>query len=364
MKDPNRRDAIPTFGPIARETWLVTLRNQLRELVEERRNPPKRVELSAKIDPSALRNLVDTPSPFASLLNQARRAIDDIRNPKEKFEATAAPVEVDDIWNDHDVRAPGAASVGFHVLIVVLVMFPIIGFDADPLNIRETFMSLVDPALVLNLPPEEDLSGGGGGGGLEEEEPPSIGELPTPDDEQLVPPTPEVLNLNPILVAIPTVVAPQLINTDALINFALLGAMDGIPGPPSAGPGVGGGMGTGQGRGVGEGGGPGVGEGQGGGFGGGVFRIGGGVTPPTILLKVDPQYSEEARKARFQGTVILQAIVRKDGTVDIMGVVRSVGFGLDENAIMALKQWKFRPGMSNGTPVDVALNIEVNFNLR
>ena len=364
MMDPNTKDAIPTFGPIARDSWLVTLRRQLRELAEERKNPPKKLELSAKADPSALRNLVEAPSPFTSLLNQFARAIDDIRNPKEKFEATAAPVDVEDIWVDHDARAPGAVSIGVHVVIVILIMFPIIGFDSDPLKLTETFMTLADPPLILNLPPEEDLSGGGGGGGLEQEEPPSLGELPTPDDEQLVPPTPEILNQNPILVALPTVVAPQLANLDTPINFALLGAMDGIPGPPSAGPGVGGGIGTGQGRGVGVGEGPGVGEGQGGGFGGGVFRIGGGVTPPTILFKVDPQYSEEARKARFQGTVILQAIVRKDGTVDIMGVVRSVGFGLDENAIAALKQWKFRPGMSNGSAVDVALNIEVNFNLR
>src|SRR5207244_4037348 len=71
---------------------------------------------------------------------------------------------------------------------------------------------------------------------------------------------------------------------------------------------------------------------------GGVFRVGGGVTPPTVLQRVEPQYSEEARKARYQGTVVLEAIVRKDGTVDIMRIVRSLGFGLDENAIQALKQ--------------------------
>ncbi len=88
------------------------------------------------------------------------------------------------------------------------------------------------------------------------------------------------------------------------------------------------------------------------------------MSPPTILSRVEPQYSEEARKARYQGTVILEAIVRKDGTVDILHVVRSLGFGLDENAIQALKQWRFRPGLKNGVPVDVALNIEVNFNLR
>ena len=96
----------------------------------------------------------------------------------------------------------------------------------------------------------------------------------------------------------------------------------------------------------------------------GVFRVGEITDPPTILFKVDPQYSEEARKARYQGTVVLEAIIRSDGTVKILRVVRGLGFGLDEKAIEAVRQWRFRPGMRNGEPVDVELNIEVNFNLR
>ena len=88
------------------------------------------------------------------------------------------------------------------------------------------------------------------------------------------------------------------------------------------------------------------------------------MTPPSVLKRVEPQYTEAARRARCEGTVVLEAIVKRDGTVDILRVVRSLGFGLDENAIQALKQWRFKPGMRNGIPVDVALNIEVNFNLR
>src|SRR5207302_6973943 len=110
--------------------------------------------------------------------------------------------------------------------------------------------------------------------------------------------------------------------------------------------------------------GPGVGAGEGGGTGGVVFHVGGGVTPPTVLQRIEPQYSEEARKARYQGTVVLEAIVRKDGTVDIERIVRRLGFGLDENAIQALKQCRFRPGMRNGVRVDLLLNYQVNFNGR
>ena len=364
MKNSDRRDSVPDFGAVSSHSWIVSLRAQLRQLAEERKNPPHELQLSAERDPAALQSLVDTPSPFSSLFGQIRTLVDEILHPKEKFEASAEPVEVDEFWSAHSLRNPGAISMAVHVLVVFLMVFPVFGIGPSALEITETFVPLISPPLILNLPEEDEQSGGGGGGGLMQEEPPSIGELPRPADEQLVPPTPEPLNLDPILVAEPTVVAPQLANLLSVIDLAMLGALDGIPGPPSAGPGVGGGIGTGQGRGVGEGGGAGVGEGQGGGFGGGVFSIGGGVTTPTLLYQILPEYSEEARKAKYQGTVILDTIVRRDGSVEIVRIVRSVGFGLDDKAIEAVLQWKFRPGMRNGEAVDVALKIEVNFNLR
>ena len=96
----------------------------------------------------------------------------------------------------------------------------------------------------------------------------------------------------------------------------------------------------------------------------GVYRVGSGVTPPTVLRRYKPAYSEEAKKARIEGVVILSAIVRKDGTIEVLKVVRSLDRGLDENAVRAIRRWKFRPGMKDGIPVDVALNVEVNFSLK
>ena len=87
------------------------------------------------------------------------------------------------------------------------------------------------------------------------------------------------------------------------------------------------------------------------------------VTPPTVLSRVEPVYSEKAREAKLQGKVVVSAIVRKDGSLEVLKVVRGLGLGLDKNAINALKKWRFRPGMRDGKPVDVALNIEVNFKL-
>jgi protein TonB len=346
-------------------SWFDSLRRQIRELREERAHPTAKAEITAKSDPSALDKLVEMPSPVLSLFSDIREAIHDIRYPR-KIETTAQAVEVEEIWSKPQSGLPRLLSVFVHVLMVSLALVPWALFAPPKLpKANETAVVVYTPTnLIMPVTPDKRDSGGGGGGGRKTITPPSKGQLPRAADKQFVPPDPEPpKNPDPKLIVEPTIVAPQLANLQQ-INLLNLGDPNGVPGPPSAGPGVGGGIGTGQGRGVGEGKGPGAGPGEGGGAGGGVFRVGGGVNPPTILSRVEPQYSEEARKARFQGTVVLEAIVRRDGTVDIQRIVRSLGFGLDENAIQALKQWRFRPGTKGGVPVDVSLNIEVNFNLR
>ncbi len=134
-------------------------------------------------------------------------------------------------------------------------------------------------------------------------------------------------------------------------------------GPPSSGPGSGGGIGTGSGGGVGSGKGPGFGPGEGGGFGGGVYKIGGGVSAPTLVFKVEPEYSEEARKAKFQGTVVLYVVVDEKGMPRDLKVVRPLGLGLDQKALEAVQKWRFKPGVKDGKPVSVGATIEVNFRL-
>jgi TonB family protein len=231
-------------------------------------------------------------------------------------------------------------------------------------QLNATTVLLYTPAnLILNLPQNAGRSGGGGGGGKHQPEPASLGQLPRPADKQLVPPDPEPpKNPKPELIVEPTVVAPQFrLPQLTVLN---LGDPNGVPGPPSSGIGTDGGIGGSKGHGVGPGTGPGVGPGEDGGRGGGRRTIGGGVSAPTVVYRVEPEYSEEARKARYQGTVVLEAVVKRDGKVDVLRLVRSLGFGLDQNAIQALKQWRFRPATENGMPVDVTVNIEVNFSLR
>jgi TonB family protein len=106
-----------------------------------------------------------------------------------------------------------------------------------------------------------------------------------------------------------------------------------------------------------------VGPGRGGGIGGGVFRVGGGVSAPRAIATPDPEYSEEARKAKYQGTCVLWLIVGPDGRPRDIRVARQLGMGLDQKAIEAVKQWKFEPAMKDGKPVAVQINVEVNFRL-
>ena len=87
------------------------------------------------------------------------------------------------------------------------------------------------------------------------------------------------------------------------------------------------------------------------------------ITQPTVLSKVVPVYTEEARRAELQGMVILEAVVMKDGTVGAIRVVQGLQFGLTDSAIDALRQWKFRPGKKDGQDADVAMQIGINFHL-
>jgi TonB family protein len=94
-----------------------------------------------------------------------------------------------------------------------------------------------------------------------------------------------------------------------------------------------------------------------------AYKVGGGVTAPSVVSKMDPEYTEVARAAKYQGSVLLGVEVGPDGLAHNIRVLRSLGMGLDEKAVEAVLRWKFRPGMKDGEPVAVAASIEVNFRL-
>lgn len=230
-------------------------------------------------------------------------------------------------------------------------------------EIRQRVAGLVTDVSPYVLPASNTKAGGGGGGGDRDRLAASKGTLPRFSREQITPPAVVVRNENPKLAFDPSVVVPPEIHIPQLQTGQLGDPYSSILGPLSNGTGSGGGIGTGSGGGVGSGRGPGVGPGWGGGIGGGAYRVGGGVSAPRLIYGPDPEFSEEARKAKYQGTVVLWAVVGADGRVRELRVFRSLGMGLDEKAIEAVRNWRFDPARKDGVPVAVQVGVEVNFRL-
>jgi TonB family protein len=132
----------------------------------------------------------------------------------------------------------------------------------------------------------------------------------------------------------------------------------------SHGIGTGGGVGNGQGTGIGDGDGSGIGPGSGGGTGGGPYRPGTGITPPSIQREVRPDYTDEGRRRGIAGDVVVEIVVRADGSVGTVKLLQGLGAGLDQRAVDAVRQWKFNPAKRYGMPVDVIVEVAVEFKLR
>jgi periplasmic protein TonB len=300
---------------------------------------------------------------YRSFLRNAKEYINPPKLPP--LELTSKPVAVKDIWGLYGRQKKSwMMSTGFQFCLVGLMVA--LSFSKPVQNAAKQAVSLVMPLDIApyepKMAPKKQAMGGGGGGGDRSPLPASKGRLPKQSLRQFTPPMAVVNNPNPRLVMEPSIIVPpdvQLPNN----NLPNYGDPLGKLGPLSNGPGSGGGIGSGSGGGVGSGKGGGFGPGEGGGVGGGVYKVGGGVTAPVLLHKIEPEYSEEARKAKYQGTVLLYIEVSPDGRATNIRVARSLGLGLDEKAIEAVKQWKFKPGYKNGQPVTVAATIEVNFRL-
>jgi protein TonB len=252
-------------------------------------------------------------------------------------------------------------SFVLHTLAVVGFLFSATFMVTHQDELKKQVVSLVTDISPYVLPPSKDQAGGGGGGGDRDKLAASKGSPPKFARDQFTPPAVVIRNPDPKLAVEPTVVGPPELKLPQMANVG--DPMSKVLGPPSNGTGFGGGIGDGSGGGVGSGTGPGVGPGHGGGIGGGAYRVGGGVSAPRVTYQPDPEYSEEARKAKYQGTVVLWCVVGPDGRVHDVRIQRSLGLGLDEKAIEAVKTWKFDPARKDGQPVAVQINVEVNFRL-
>lgn len=328
---------------------------------------------SAEINPNApghepeLHLLITDKGFEEPLYKSLIRGLDEFFFPKKlpplKLESKPEPVK--DIWGFYSYWKQGlAGAMGYYALIAVaIVLAVVIGrrvVAAAPQP--KVTVALVDPSDLPALKPSKTQVGGGGGGGDQDVLAASKGKLPKFSMQQITPPLVVVRNEHPKLAVEPTVVIPPEVKL-ASNNMPNLGDPMAHAVLPSNGTGSGGGIGSGSGGGVGSGHGPGFGPGEGGGTGGGVFRVGGGVSPPRAIYMPDPEFSEEARKAKYQGTCTLSLIVLANGRPSDIHVVSSLGMGLDEKAIEAVKNWKFEPGMKDGRAVNTIIAVEVDFHL-
>ena len=306
-----------------------------------------------------------------SLFQSIRDQIHERLHPQKlpPLQLTSKPVHVKNIWGEYDYKKRGAFG---STIVHLLAIGGIIGLSIMARNVvhpvkPEEHVTLIAPDVSQYMPlsqkKNDTLAGGGGGGDRDKFQAPK-GRLPKFAMQQITPPAMVIRNDHPKLAVEPTVVVPPQVKI-AQASLPVFGDPKAVipSGPPSNGVGSGGGIGSGAGGGIGSGTGPGVGPGRGGGMGGGVFKVGGGVSAPRAVFTPDPEYSEEARKAKYQGTCVLWLIVGPDGHPRDVKVARSLGMGLDQKAIEAVKNWKFEPAMKDGKPVAVQINVEVNFRL-
>jgi len=272
----------------------------------------------------------------------------------------------------HPARGyPVAASGGVHAAVLGAIVLATTFGLTKPLA-RVTQDDHRDLGLVYLISPGP--GGGGGGGGHKEPAPPPKAErkdasllrspLPMRKPPAIVDPPPVVRHVDPKpepQVAAPIVAASNDPRDRAGIPWT---PPPPLPSPDSHGPGAGGGTGTAQGTGVGDGQGAGVGPGSGGGTGGGPYHPGSGITAPSIQREVKPDYTEEGRRRNIEGDVVLEIVVRSDGTVGSVKLLSGLGAGLDERAMDAVRQWRFNPAHRYGTPVDVIVEVAVEFKLR
>jgi periplasmic protein TonB len=312
-------------------------------------------------------HLLLAPDTFEPLWKSLSRGLDEFFFPKKlpPLKLESKPIPVRDIWGFYNYKKNGAlGSTVAHVIVIALIIGgTILGrrmvtkVEAKP----QTAISLIDPGEYM-LKPAPTQAGGGGGGGDRDVLKASQGRLPKFSMQQITPPAAVIRNMNPKLAVEPTVIVPPDIKV-AQLNMPNLGDPKSNAVIPSNGTGSGSGIGSGSGGGVGSGTGPGVGPGSGGGMGGGVFRIGKGVTPPRVIYQTDPEFSEEARKAKYQGTCVLGLVVDANGRPTAIRVLSALGMGLDEKAIESVKNWKFEPGKKDGHDVAVEIAVEVDFHL-
>ncbi len=274
-----------------------------------------------------------------------------------------------EVWGKYNnYRANGLLGSGIvHVVLLAAVLASAaVGHQVVQQAKQREVVTLIAPSPDSYIfRTSKKVVGGGGGGGDHDPLPAPKGRLPKFAMVQITPPQIVLRNMKPKLAVEPTVIVPPQVQLaeNHMPNLGIPSVPAMPSAPPSNGSGSGGGIGSGSGGGAGVGHGAGVGAGIGGGIGGGVFHVGGGISAPQPVLTPDPEYTEEARRAKTQGICTLWLIVDAAGHPRDIRVVHGLGYGLDAKAMEAVQQWRFDPALKDGKPVTVQISIEVEFKL-
>lgn len=319
-----------------------SLFSNLRDAFSTKKEAP--LQLESKPVESDL--IIHEEGTFASLWSSVRDVFFPVKLPPLQLESQ--PIAVVDRMKVKRDPTSTAIAVVLHGLVILIIAFLLakkIKFAAP----------VKTPQLTeVNIPPMAPIKATamGGGGGQHGPTPVTKGTPPKFAEHQIVPPKAPPLeqpkiNIQPTIEVQKDVHMASSIPQIGVANSPLVGMS----------------MGNGHGTGLGSGNGSGLGPGSGGNTGGGPRRIGGGVSAPVLIYSVEPEFSEEARKAKVAGNVLVNLWVDTNGLPSHVHVIRGVGMGLDEKAVEAVKQYKFKPAMEGGKPVLVELNVEVNFQI-
>ncbi len=278
------------------------------------------------------------------------------------LELTSTPIPVP----DRMAVKPNPWAIGISGSVNILILLALLFFGVRKI-IEATQKPVVTPIDIsdmnLKAPKASSAAGGGGGGGSHDIVDPIKGKLPPRIKNPITPPEVPVLDKPKLAIASAIDVQPNIILPDNP-NLPNIGVKNSANVTLASNGSGANGMGSGSGGGMGSGNGNGYGPGTGGNTGGGLYHVGGGVSAPVPLNQVEAEFSDEARRAKYQGVCLISLIVDAQGNPQNPRVVRALGMGLDEKALDAVRKYKFKPAYKQGTgPVPVMITVEVNFRL-
>ncbi|HWF67585.1 MAG TPA: energy transducer TonB [Acidobacteriaceae bacterium] len=330
--------------------------------VRERFSPVRQLDLQLKSKPIPVNDPFHVEPIWVDIFEDFRDVFFPRKLPPLQLESHAIAVP-DPMARPRD-RKSSLISIGLHLAAFIAIAIFLFWHPKK----KEMVAQVVLPPVFNITPfmpfaPSPTTSGGGGGGGDRSLLQAAMGKLPKIAKTQFVPPDEIIRNPKPKLEVEPTVVMPDNIKLPNN-NMPNLGDPSTVvKGPASNGTGSAGGIGSGKSGGIGSGNGAGVGPGEGGGYGGGVYKVGGGVSPPRLIYAPEAEFSDQARMAKYQGDVPVEIIVDAKGLPHDPRVIRPLGMGLDEKALEAVKQYRFKPSMLNGRPVAVRVTMIVEFHI-